>query len=175
MLRLALATLRSRAGAFAATFTALLLAAAVVSACGVLLESGLRSALPPERYDKAPVIVAASPSAELEVKSADGSLYRSAQPLPERSRLDASLADAIAAIDGVTSVVPDRRATVRLLAGAAPSPERTAPYPRHTHGRAVSWAVTISPRGTAPRRPAKSSWTPTSPNAPACASATTSG
>ncbi|WP_395575085.1 FtsX-like permease family protein [Streptomyces sp. BK79] len=117
MLRLALATLRSRAGAFAATFTALLLAAAVVSACGVLLESGLRSALPPERYDKAPVIVAASPSVELEVKSADGSPYRSAQALTERPRLDASLADDIAALDGVTSVVPDRRATVRLLAG----------------------------------------------------------
>ncbi|MFF8195782.1 FtsX-like permease family protein [Streptomyces bobili] len=117
MLRLAMATLRSRSGAFAATFMALLLAAAVVSACGVLLESGLRSALPPERYEKAPVIVAASQSVELEVKSADGSAYRSAQPLPERPRLDASLAHDIAALDGVTSVVPDRRATVRLLAG----------------------------------------------------------
>lgn len=117
MLRLALATLRSRGGAFAATFTALLLAAAVVSACGVLLESGLRSALPPERYEKAPVIVAADQSVELEVESADGSPYRSAQPLPERPRLDASLARDIAALDGVTSVVPDRRATVRLLAG----------------------------------------------------------
>ncbi|MEU7467530.1 FtsX-like permease family protein [Streptomyces sp. NPDC044984] len=117
MLRLALATLRSRGGAFAATFTALLLAAAVVSACGVLLESGLRSALPPERYDKAPVIVAASQSVELTVKSADGTDYRSAQPLPERPGLDASLTEGIAALDGVTSVVPDRRATVRLLAG----------------------------------------------------------
>jgi putative ABC transport system permease protein len=38
MFCLALATLRSRKGAFAATFTALLLAAAVVSACGVLPE-----------------------------------------------------------------------------------------------------------------------------------------
>ncbi|MGW2445764.1 FtsX-like permease family protein [Streptomyces sp. NPDC001675] len=117
MLRLALATLRSRGGAFAATFTALLLAAAVVSACGVLLESGLRSALPPERYEKAPVIVAADQSVELEVESADGSPYRSAQPLPERPRLDASLARDIAALDGVASVVPDSRVTVRLLAG----------------------------------------------------------
>jgi putative ABC transport system permease protein len=58
MLRLALATLRARKGAFAASFLALLLAAAVVSACGVLLESGLRSGLPPERYEKASLIVA---------------------------------------------------------------------------------------------------------------------
>jgi putative ABC transport system permease protein len=69
MFCLALATLRSRKGAFAATFTALLLAAAVVSACGVLPESGLRSAPPPERYDRAPVVVAADQSVELDVKA----------------------------------------------------------------------------------------------------------
>ncbi|MDK1348119.1 FtsX-like permease family protein [Streptomyces sp. 378] len=114
MLRIALATLRARAGAFAATFTALLLGAAVVSACGVLLESGLRSALPPERYDRAPLIVAGRQAVDLDVRSADGSEYRSSQPLLERPRLDASLARDLAAVDGVASVVPDRRVTVRL-------------------------------------------------------------
>ncbi|MGV2918390.1 FtsX-like permease family protein [Streptomyces alfalfae] len=117
MLRIALATLRARGGAFAATFAALLLGAAVISACGVLLESGLRSALPPERYEKAPVIVAGRHSVDLDVKSADGSDYRSSRPLPERPSLDAALVRDIAAVDGVASVVPDRRATVRLVAG----------------------------------------------------------
>ncbi|MFF8973830.1 ABC transporter permease [Streptomyces sp. NPDC014995] len=115
MLRLALATLRARKGPFAATFLALLMGAAVISACGVLLESGLRSALPPERYENAPLIVAGRQSAELDVKSADGSTYRSSQPLPERLVLPADLADDIAAVDGVASVVPDRGAAVRLL------------------------------------------------------------
>ncbi|MFI8193371.1 FtsX-like permease family protein [Streptomyces sp. NPDC085946] len=117
MLRVALATLRTRGGAFAATFAALLLGASVITACGVLLESGLRAAAPPERYDKAPLIVAGRQSVDLEVKSADGSVYDSSQPLSERPRLDASLAAGLAALDGVASVVPDRGATVRLLAG----------------------------------------------------------
>ncbi|MGV9501057.1 FtsX-like permease family protein [Streptomyces sp. NPDC003642] len=117
MLRIALATLRARGGAFAATFTALLLGAAVISACGVLLESGLRSALPPERYERAPLIVAGRQSVDLDVKSADGTDDRSSQPLLERPRFDASLGRDLAAVDGVASVVPDRRVTVRLLDG----------------------------------------------------------
>ncbi|MFH8609626.1 FtsX-like permease family protein [Streptomyces sp. NPDC018029] len=120
MLRLALATLRARKGPFTATFVALLLGAAVISACGVLLESGLRSAPPPERYEKAPLIVAGRQHAELDVKSADGSTYRSSQPLPERLVLPADLADDLAAVDGVASVVPDRGTAVRLLAGGRP-------------------------------------------------------
>ncbi|MGW8062436.1 FtsX-like permease family protein [Streptomyces ziwulingensis] len=117
MLRLALATLRARRGAFAATFAALLLGAAVISACGVLLESGLRSALPPERYDRAPLIVAGRHSLDLDVKSADGSDYRSSQPLTEQAGLDGSLTRDLAAVEGVASVVPDRAAAVRLPAG----------------------------------------------------------
>ncbi|MFD0312836.1 FtsX-like permease family protein [Streptomyces flavalbus] len=134
MLRIALATLRTRAGAFAATFTALLLGAAVISACGILLESGLRSAVPPERYAKAPVIVAGGQDVDLQVKSADGSSYRSSQPLSERPRLDASLAADLAAVDGVASVVPDRATTVRLLAG-----ERTVTGANGAVPRAHTW------------------------------------
>ncbi|MGX1976999.1 FtsX-like permease family protein [Streptomyces kronopolitis] len=117
MLRLALVTLRARKGAFAASFVALMLAAAVISGCGVLLESGLRSALPPERYEKAALVVAGGQKAEVDVRSADGSTSRSSQPLPERLRLPASLGDDLAALDGIASVVADRGATVRLLDG----------------------------------------------------------
>ncbi|MDQ1041230.1 putative ABC transport system permease protein [Streptomyces sp. V3I8] len=115
MLRLALATLRTRKGAFAATFLALLLGSAVVSACGMLLESGLRSTVPPERYAAAPVVVSGKQEAELRVKSADGSTYESTQPLPERAGLDPAMASKIAAADGVRSVVADRAVTVRLV------------------------------------------------------------
>ncbi|MFJ3223595.1 ABC transporter permease [Streptomyces sp. NPDC086783] len=130
MLRLALATLRARTGAFAASFLALLLAAAVVSACGVLLESGLRSGLPPERYEKASLIVAGRQRAEVDVKSADGSTYRSSRPLSERLRLPASLGDDLAAVDGVASVTADRGATVRLLDGDRTVGGRNGASPR---------------------------------------------
>jgi putative ABC transport system permease protein len=117
MLRIALATLRARKGAFAATFMALLLGAAVISACGVLLESGLRSTVSAERYEKAPLIVAGRQTTELDVTSADGSTYKSSQPLSERLRLPDSLAADIAAVAGVESVVADRGISVRLQDG----------------------------------------------------------
>ncbi|MET7451653.1 FtsX-like permease family protein [Streptomyces sp. NPDC005574] len=135
MLRIALATLRTRAGAFAATFAGLLLAAAVISACGVLLESGLRSSLPPERYEKAPVIVAGRQAVDLDVKSADGSTERSSQPLPERPRLDISLARDIAAVEGVASAVSDRGVTVRL-----PVADRTVTGRNGAQPQAHTWA-----------------------------------
>lgn len=47
MLRLALLTLKARKGGFAGTFVALLLGAAVLSACGILLESGIRAGSSP--------------------------------------------------------------------------------------------------------------------------------
>ncbi|XES00099.1 hypothetical protein HEP87_58215 [Streptomyces sp. S1D4-11] len=47
MLSLALLTLRARKGGFVGTFVALLLGAAVLSACGILLESGIRAGSSP--------------------------------------------------------------------------------------------------------------------------------
>ncbi|MFH9863041.1 FtsX-like permease family protein [Streptomyces sp. NPDC017202] len=117
MLRLGLSSLRARRGAFAATFLALFLGATVISACGVLLESGLRSTLPPERYARAAVVVSGEQEVVLDVRSADGSAHGSGQPLSERALLPRSTAERIAAVDGVGSVVADRGATVRVLAG----------------------------------------------------------
>ncbi|WP_165367686.1 hypothetical protein, partial [Phytoactinopolyspora endophytica] len=57
MLWLALSTVRSRKGGFAGAFIALLFATVLVAACGILLETGLRSGIPTERYDGAPVVV----------------------------------------------------------------------------------------------------------------------
>ncbi|WP_198539064.1 ABC transporter permease [Streptomyces graminilatus] len=58
MLRLAWLTLRARKAGFVGAFTALALAFVLITACGVLLESALRSGAPTERYAAADVVIA---------------------------------------------------------------------------------------------------------------------
>ena len=50
MISLTMRMLRHRKAAFAGAFVALLCAAALVCACGMLLETGLRASITPERY-----------------------------------------------------------------------------------------------------------------------------
>ena len=89
MFRLALRTLRFRKGGFAASFIALFFGAAIVMACGGLMETGIRNAVPPQRLAGTPLVVAGG------------------QSLPERARVDASLTSRIAAVPGVAKAVPD--------------------------------------------------------------------
>ncbi|WP_411152787.1 FtsX-like permease family protein [Streptomyces sp. A30] len=117
MLSLALLTLKARKGGFTGTFVALLLGAAVLSACGMLLESGIRAGSSPERYAAADAVVAGRQAVELTLKDLDGSTLKEAQPLPERVPLAASVADRIAGVDGVRSVIADIGASVRLVTG----------------------------------------------------------
>ena len=49
MFELALRTLRFRLGGFVATFVAVFFGAAIVIACGGLLETGIRTDVPPQR------------------------------------------------------------------------------------------------------------------------------
>ncbi|GGX92652.1 FtsX-like permease family protein [Streptomyces fructofermentans] len=114
---LALLTLRARKGGFAGTFVALLLAAAVLSACGILLESGIRAGSAPERYAAADVVVTGRQEVELTLKDLDGSTVEEARPLTERVPLKASVAGRIALVDGVRTVIVDRGAAVRLATG----------------------------------------------------------
>ncbi|WP_432179323.1 hypothetical protein [Streptomyces sp. NBC_00063] len=58
---LARAAVRFKQAAFVGTFVALMMAAMIVSARGILLETGVRAGVPPQRYASAPV-VAATPS-----------------------------------------------------------------------------------------------------------------
>ncbi|MFJ8006915.1 FtsX-like permease family protein [Streptomyces fagopyri] len=130
MLRLALLTLKTRKGGFAGTFVALLLGAAVLSACGILLESGVRAGSSPERYAAADVVVAGRQEVALTLKDLDGTTVEESQPLPERVPLRASSAARISGVDGARSVIADRGATVRLVTAAGrPVPGR--------HGAAV--------------------------------------
>ncbi|SEH02161.1 putative ABC transport system permease protein [Nonomuraea solani] len=103
MISLALRTLRHRKAGFAGAFVALLCAAALVTACGMLLETGLRGVVAPERYAGAPVIVAGDPY----VRQTKESGKEKAKPLSERRWIPAALTGELRRVPGVTKVVPE--------------------------------------------------------------------
>ncbi|GLF93696.1 FtsX-like permease family protein [Streptomyces yaizuensis] len=115
---LARAALRFKPSAFAGTFVGLLLTAAIVAACGIMLESGLRAFVPPQRYAGAPVVVAADQRAHLRVDNGEDG-YDAYTELPDRARLDRSLVAKAAAVDGVARAVPDIAFPVRGERGGA--------------------------------------------------------
>ncbi|WBB59329.1 FtsX-like permease family protein [Streptomyces sp. WMMC500] len=114
---LARAALRFRPGGFAGTFVALMMAALIVSACGILLETGVRATVPPDRYAHAPVVVAADQRAHLTVGSGDGE-YDASEQVPDRARVTTALVERVAAARGVAAAVPDVTFPTRLAAGA---------------------------------------------------------
>ncbi|MGW5097250.1 ABC transporter permease [Streptomyces nodosus] len=114
---LARAAVRFKPAAFAGTFVALMMAALIVSACGILLETGLRASVPAERYATAPVVVAADQYARLVTGSGD-SRSESAVPLPDTARLDTALTDRAARAPGAQAAVPDFTFPVRRDDGA---------------------------------------------------------
>ncbi|MEU9103543.1 FtsX-like permease family protein [Streptomyces xanthophaeus] len=110
---LARAAVRLRPAAFAGTFVALLMTVAIVCACGILLESGLRAGVPPTRYAAVPVVIAADQQIHLRSGSGEGSYEVSAR-VPERARVDAALLDQLAPLG---RAVPDVVFPVRDAAG----------------------------------------------------------
>lgn len=99
MLQLALRTLRFRAGMFLAAFLAMFFAAAIVMACGGLIETGVRTAVVPQQVQSADIVVAG----DQEYHDAGGD--EDEPPiLPERVRVDASLEQSLAALAGVSDV-----------------------------------------------------------------------
>ncbi|MFD8479323.1 ABC transporter permease [Kitasatospora sp. NPDC059673] len=103
---LARAAVRFRPASFAGSFIALLFAAAIITACGTLLQTGVTARLAPERYARTPVVVAGDPYARISVKH-DRSTEEKETALPERARVDAGSAARIAALPGVAAAVPD--------------------------------------------------------------------
>ncbi|MCX5363598.1 ABC transporter permease [Streptomyces sp. NBC_00124] len=99
---LARAAVRFRPSAFVGTFVALAMAALIVSACGILLETGIRAEVPPGRYANAPVVAAADQRAHYgKGDSADS------EPVPDRARLDAALVTKAAEAPGARTAVAD--------------------------------------------------------------------
>ncbi|MFI5771232.1 FtsX-like permease family protein [Streptomyces sp. NPDC051658] len=107
MLSLALRTLRFRKGGFVATFIAMFFGAALITACGGLMESGVRDAVPPQRLAAAPLVVAGDQK------------YDDAQ-LSERVRLDAAQVHAVAAVPGVGKAVADVSFPVAVVRDGRP-------------------------------------------------------
>jgi putative ABC transport system permease protein len=108
MLPLAGRTVRHRLAGFVASFLALALAALLVTVCGGLLETGLRSDVPPQRLLTAPILVTG-------VQTYQG------KPLTERDRLDSALAAEIAAVPGVARTAGDVSFPVTVLRGGRPA------------------------------------------------------
>jgi putative ABC transport system permease protein len=114
---LARAAVRFRPASFVGSFVALLLGAAVIAACGALLQTGIMAKVTPQRYAQAPVVVAADPYTSITVDRGEDMETVSAA-LPERARVDTALAARIAAAPGVASAVPDLSFPVRYDADA---------------------------------------------------------
>jgi putative ABC transport system permease protein len=127
MFQFALLSLRKRTGSAAGGFLALLCAAMIVCACGVLLETGIRGMIPAERYSGTPVVV----SADQQIHWTDvnkGKARTKSKPLSERAWLPASVGDRLAALPGAR-VVSDLtfpadiiRPDGSVLSGAAGGP-----------------------------------------------------
>ncbi|MEU6976661.1 ABC transporter permease [Streptomyces sp. NPDC046371] len=114
---LARAAVRFKPSAFAGTFVALLLAAAVISGCGLLLQTGLTAAVPPARYAGAPVVAAADQQLHTTIGRGEERRTLSAA-VPDRARLDASLVRAAAGVPGAAHAVGDVSYPVRATSGA---------------------------------------------------------
>src|SRR5262249_44546908 len=108
MFQLARRTVRPPGAGFAPSFAPVALAALLVTVCGGLLETGLRSDVPPQRLLTAPILVT-------------GAQSFGGQPLAERGRLPLTLAAKLAAVPGVGHAVGDVSFPVRVLRGGQPA------------------------------------------------------
>ncbi|MFK0106875.1 ABC transporter permease [Streptomyces sp. NPDC091217] len=110
MLRYALRTVRARKAGFLGAFLALLCAAALISACGTLLDTGLRGTIRTERYAATPVVVSADQYVRrttVKHKHGKTKVKHKAKPIAERAWLPADLETGLARTPGVARVVPE--------------------------------------------------------------------
>ncbi|WP_326672870.1 FtsX-like permease family protein [Streptomyces sp. NBC_01257] len=111
MLRYALRTVRDRKGGFLGALLALMCAAALVTACGTLLETGLRGRIATERYAATPLVVSADQNVHRTTVKHRGNgktkVKHKAKPVAERAWLPAGTADRLRNLEGVRTVVPE--------------------------------------------------------------------
>ncbi|MCM2411299.1 FtsX-like permease family protein [Streptomyces sp. RKAG290] len=154
MLRYALRTLRHRKGGFLGALLALMCAAALVTACGTLLETGLRGRIATERYAATPLVVSADQNVHRTTIKHKGNgktkVKHKAKPVAERAWLPATTADRLRRVAGVRAVVPELTFLAQPL-GLAPA-DATAGLPSYGH----SWdSAPLTPFAlTAGRAPA---------------------
>ncbi|MFJ6615593.1 FtsX-like permease family protein [Streptomyces sp. NPDC091289] len=125
---LARAAVRFKPASFAGTFVALMMSALIVTACGILLETGARASVPPVRYADVPVVVAAD-QYEYVVTGSGEDREEEAVPLPDTARVDAGLAARAAGATGAAAAVPDFTFPVRAADAGDGSGFRELPVP----------------------------------------------
>lgn len=140
MWRLALGTLRFRTGGFIGALVAMALGTAMVMACGALMETGLRTTVPPQGLAAAAVVLVGDQS--YHVPGTDESVL-----LPERVRIAADVVRLVEIVPGVADAVGDWAFPMTMVrdgqtVGADPGPvghgwssSTLAPY-RIADGRA---------------------------------------
>ncbi|MEW2356047.1 FtsX-like permease family protein [Spirillospora sp. NPDC029432] len=110
-----MSTLRHRRAAFAGAFVALFCAAALVTACGMLMDTGLRGQVAPVRYAGAPIIVAGDPESHFVQDDGD----RKNKPNTARAWIPAALAGELRAVPGVRSVATEVTFPAAVAGGMA--------------------------------------------------------
>lgn len=124
MIKLSLASLRSRAAASLATFAAVLLGCSILVACAGLFESAIRLDAPPQRFGAAAVVIAGPVGFHLPDEESE------TVPYAERIRVDAGLATKIGGVRGVARAIPD----VTFPAAVVTGDRRLLGYPVPGHG-----------------------------------------
>ncbi|MBB4926132.1 putative ABC transport system permease protein [Kitasatospora kifunensis] len=117
-LSLAWSTIKGRKGGFIGSFVAIAAGSAVITACGILLMSGLSTGVTPERYSGAEVVLGGEQSFWLD----ESSEIR----YGERVTLPADKVAAVAAVPGVRSAIGDVDIELSVLApngGAVGGPD----------------------------------------------------
>ncbi|MCQ4211032.1 ABC transporter permease [Streptomyces longispororuber] len=129
MLRYALQTVRDRKGGFLGAFLALMCAAALITACGTLLETGLRGKVRTERYAAAPVLVSADQDVHRTIvkhKKGKTKVKHKAKPLAERAWLTQDAVRTVRAVPGVRRALPELTFPAQPLAPGAADAGRPA-------------------------------------------------
>ncbi|GAA2811150.1 ABC transporter permease [Kitasatospora sp. CM 4170] len=129
LLSYALQSLRTRRASFAGAFVALFFAALTVTACGTLLETGLRGEVRAERFAGTPIVVAGDQQVHKTIVKDKGNgktkTKEKAKPLAERVWLPEELTARIAAVPGVRAAVPELDFPARTVAaGGRPGDDR---------------------------------------------------
>ncbi|BCY08557.1 ABC transporter permease [Actinoplanes sp. L3-i22] len=146
MTSLAARMLRHRPGASFATLLALALGALILTAMGILVESGLVYHPAPGRYAAADLVVA-RPDTTFVTKDFTGEVIRSTVALPEGGTVSADLAAKIRGLPGVAAVATDENIAVAVTGENVPAGPQLS-------GRGWSSAVLTPYHLTAGKAPA---------------------
>ncbi|SBT43729.1 ABC transporter permease [Micromonospora auratinigra] len=120
MFYLAWRTLRYRKLAFIATFLAVFLGVALIVACGGLMETGIRMAVPAQRLAAADVVVSGKQTYGVPNKDPKDTKNIKSVPLAERYWIDPALVDRIQGVPGVERAVAESSFTATVVRGGAP-------------------------------------------------------